>query len=218
MRKSGLPVPVAALLSGFLTAAVAQEPAQHSVFPRAQPASTNSPGQEHLAGNPLWQIALSELQETRDRPLFSPSRRPPSPPTVAALSPVVKLASPPTPGADHPRLILLGTVVSQSSEIGVFVDEASHDVVRLKAGDVHDGWTLSSIVGRATFFQKEGYRAATLALPAPATESTAANGGTVLPVIAPAGEVTGVAPANTFEPAVNPAATKGGSRRPPKEG
>jgi hypothetical protein len=206
MRKSGLPVPVAALLSGFVTAAAAQESARHSVFPPTQPASTTSLGREHLAGNPLWAIALSELQETRARPLFSPSRRPPSPPTVVAPAPVVKLASPPTPGPDHPQLTLLGTVVSQSSEIGVFTDEASHDVIRLKAGETHDGWTLRAVVDRAAFFEKEGYRAATLVLPAPHAEAAAATGGNARIRFAP--------------PVINltPVDTEGGSRRPPKEG
>src|SRR5205807_6190751 len=37
-----------------------------------------------LIGNPLWGIALSSLQETRARPIFSPSRRPPSPHVVVA--------------------------------------------------------------------------------------------------------------------------------------
>ena len=218
MRTSGLPVQVAALLSGFLTAAAAQEPARVSVPPAKPAASTNSPGREHLAGNPLWAIALSELEETRARPLFSPSRRPPSLPTVAELAPPLKLGPPPRTEPDHPRLTLLGTIVSQSAEIGVFVDETSHDVIRLKAGDVHDGWTLSSIVGRAAFFQKDGYRAATLALPARA-EAAAANGGTTAPIAAPDdGRITGIRPASTVEPQVIPQPTKEEWRREPREG
>ena len=107
-------------------------------------------------------------------------------------------------------------------EIGVFVDEASRDVIRLKAGDVHDGWTLSSIVGRAAFFQKDGYRAATLALPAPRAELTA-NGGTTSPAAQPVAiqgnsQITGVPPADTVEPQVIPETTKGGRRRAPREG
>jgi general secretion pathway protein N len=117
---------------------------------------------------------------------------------------------------------LLGTIVGESVEIGVFVDETSHDMIRLKAGEVHDGWTLSSVVGRTAIFQKDGYRAATLVLPAPEAERNA-NDHTAPPVVLPVaiqgtGAVTGVAPANPFDPPVNPGATEGGSRRPPKEG
>jgi hypothetical protein len=104
-------------------------------------------------------------------------------------------------------------------EIGVFTVEASHDVILLKAGEAHDGWTLSSVVGRATFFQKDGYPAATLALPAPGAQATALNGGAASPITQPVailgnGQVTGVPPASNFVPAN----TEGGSRRPPKEG
>ncbi len=35
------------------------------------------PGGKSQAGNPLWAIPLSALTETRERPLFSASRRPP---------------------------------------------------------------------------------------------------------------------------------------------
>src|SRR5215472_1432828 len=42
---------------------------------------------EHVkTANPLWAIPLATLTTTRDRPIFSPSRRPP-PPAVAAAPP-----------------------------------------------------------------------------------------------------------------------------------
>jgi hypothetical protein len=212
MRKSGLPVPVAALLSGVLIAgAAAQETARNQITlsPTAVVAAKETPP----PGNPLWAIPVSELPETQARPLFSPSRRPPSPPVVAAPpTPPVKSGSASPREPDHPLLTLLGTIVSHSVEVGVFVDEISHDVVRLKAGDVHGGWTLSSVVGRAAFFQKAGFAAATLMLPAPDAEGKA-HGHTAPPVIQP---VATQGP--TFEPGANPAATKGGSGRPPKEG
>src|SRR5262249_32919519 len=155
------------------------------------------------------------LSQTQARPLFSPSRRPPAPPQLAALaSSPAKPTLPRKSEPDHPRLTLLGTIVSQSVEIGVFVDEASHDLIRLKAGDVHDGWTLSSIVGRAAFFHKDGYRATTLALPAPRAEAAAPS-----VAVAPDAEraVTPDNGAHTFTPPVIPAAAEGGSRRPPRE-
>jgi general secretion pathway protein N len=223
MRKSGLPVPAAALLCGFVAAAAAQEPARDSVFLPLQPAlstnsldraQTTSPSRSvadatsvSLAGNPLWAIALGELSETQSRPLFSPSRRPPAPPVLAALTAApVRLAPPAKSGPDHPLLTLLGTIVGESVEIGVFTDEASHDVVRLKAGEAHDGWTLRAIVGRSATFEKEGFRANTLMLPAPSAEAATASGGN--------GRIRFAPPVSNFIP-VN---KEGGSRRPPKEG
>jgi general secretion pathway protein N len=219
MRKSGLSVPVAALLSGLFAAAAAQEPARDFAFPPAEPAlGANSLGRaptipawslaiaksEPPAGNPLWAIAIGELSETHARPIFSPSRRPPAPAVVAALpAQPVKPASPVKLEPDHPLLTLVGTTVGEAVEIGVFIDQASHDVIRIRAGEAHDGWTLSAISGRVAIFQKQGYRAATLMLPAPGAEAATSGGGPS---------------AIKFAPPVIPATTKGGSKRPPREG
>jgi len=234
MRKSGLSVPVAALLSGVVTAAAAQEPARDSAFPLPEPAlSTNSLGREHtippssaapalskpLTGNPLWAIAVGELLETHARPIFSPSRRPPAPADLAALTvQPVKAASLVRLEPDHPLLNLLGTIVGGPVEIGVFIDESSHDVIRIKAGEAHDGWTLSAVSGRVAIFQKQGHRAATLVLPAPGAEANAPSVATE-PVVTPGnGQMSGVSRPYRFAPPVIPATTKGGSTRPPREG
>lgn len=234
MRKSGLSVPVAALLSGVFTAAAAQEPVRDSAFQLPEPAlSTNSLGREHtippgsvapalskpLTGNPLWAIAISELSETHARPIFSPSRRPPAPAVPAALAArPVKAASLVKPEPDHPLLELLGTIVGGSVEIGVFTDGASHDVIRIKAGEAHDGWTLSAVSGRAAIFQKQGYGAATLVLPAPGGGANA-PGIAMEPVVTPGNRRTiGGLPPYRFAPPVIPATTKGESKRPPREG
>jgi|GraSoiStandDraft_17_1057272.scaffolds.fasta_scaffold252056_1 hypothetical protein len=202
MRKSGLPVPVAALLSGVLAAgAVAQETVRDPI--RLRPAT-----EALRAGNPLWAIPLGELSETQARPLFSLSRRPAAAPVAVALPAPPPHAGPPSKREpDHPLLTLLGTIVGESVEIGVFVDEATHDMIRLKTGEAHDGWTLRSVSGRAAIFHKDGDRPATLALPAPGGEPLAPSNN----------QITGVPPANTIEPPVIPAATKG-ARRPPREG
>jgi len=201
MRKSGLLVPVAALLSGVLAAgAAAQETGRE--LAKLSPDATLA-GKEALRdSHPLWAIPLSELSQTRARPLFSPSRRPLTPAVAALPTPPTPLAPRSKREADHPRLTLLGTIVSESLAIGVFVDEASHDVVRLKAGEAHDGWTLRAVAGRTAVFEKDGDRAATLVLPAPEVNKP----------------MTGDVPAYSFAPPVIPAATKGGVKRPPREG
>jgi len=222
MRKFGLLVPVAALLSGVFAAAAVAQGLAPDIFaqpgaPGLSAAATNTLGpgfseppfksadarvaESPAAGNPLWAIPLGDLAQTQARPLFSSSRRPAASPIAAAPPPVSAKPTPPARAEpDHPRLTLLGTIVSPSIEIGVFIDEASQDVVRLKAGEAHDGWTLSTVSGRAVIFQKPGHQAATLLLPAPGAEANAR-----------------VPPANIFAPPVIPASTRGGAKRPARE-
>jgi hypothetical protein len=128
--------------------------------------------QERLqVGNPLWAIPLSTLAITRERPLFSPSRRPAPPPPVA---PAVYVPSPTSSPAepDHPLLTLLGTIVGETDRIGIFMDQASQSVVRLKTGENNAGWVLLSVEGREVTFAK-GSRTATLTLPARGAEQGA---------------------------------------------
>jgi len=66
--------------------------------------------------------------------------------------------------------------VSESLEIGIFLEEASHEVIRIKAGGAHDGWTLSAVSGGGVIFQKQGHRAATLAFPAVGDEAATSIG------------------------------------------
>jgi general secretion pathway protein N len=118
------------------------------------------------SGNPLWGIPLRVLTATRERPLFSPSRRPPAPPAVAA--PVVPrpVAMPKPAEPERPLLTIVGTIVGGNDAIGVFVEQASNNVIRIHAGQDHDGWVLRSVHGREAMFEKDT-RKATLALPAP---------------------------------------------------
>jgi general secretion pathway protein N len=149
-----------------------------------QPTST-SKKKSSLAGNPLWEVALSALQETRARPIFSPSRRPPAPPVVAVPSP-----PPPKPPLarepDRLKLALLGTVLGESDAIGVFLDETSKAVIRIRIGESHEGWTLRSIQKRAANFEKD-YQEAILMLPTPGTEQPASSVGGVASRIGGAG-------------------------------
>jgi len=123
-------------------------------------------GERVPTGNPLWAVPLRTLSATLERPLFSPSRRPPAPPMVAAPA-----APPPPPRAaakpaepDHPLLSLLGTVVGEKEAIGVFMEEANRNVVRLRTGDDYAGWVLKAVEGRDARFEKNE-RNATLSLP-----------------------------------------------------
>jgi hypothetical protein len=115
------------------------------------------------SANPLWAIPLSRLTETTNRPLFTPSRRPP----VSAVpnAPSITMQPPPPPHApEHPDLILIGTVARETEGIAVFTDQGTHNAIRLHTGEGHDGWILQSVTPRAAVLQK-GNRSETLQLP-----------------------------------------------------
>jgi len=116
-------------------------------------------------GNPLWGVPLRSLSATRERPIFSPSRRPPPPAVVASVNVAPPPPPPPPAEPDHPLLTLVGTVIGDSGGIGVF-DQATKAVVRLKTGQGHDGWTLRAVRGREAIFDKDR-RTANLSLPPP---------------------------------------------------
>lgn len=126
------------------------------------------------AGNPLWNVALKDLPATRERPLFSASRRPPPPPPVEAPLHTASVSKPAEP--DRPRLTLLGTIAGGGEGFGIFLDPSGNKSVQLRLGQSHDGWTLRQVRRRETVFDK-GDETVVLALPAagaPASAPTSA--------------------------------------------
>ncbi|WP_035659348.1 general secretion pathway protein GspN [Bradyrhizobium sp. STM 3809] len=115
--------------------------------------------------NPLWAIPLDTLAATRDRPIFSPSRRPP--PAIAA--PVIATREPPPPPPrepERPTLQLVGTVVSDDESFGIFLDPSSQASLRLRLGAEHEGWLLQSVKSRQVTLRKDG-ETVTLPMPQP---------------------------------------------------
>jgi general secretion pathway protein N len=133
-----------------------------------------------VAANPLWAIPLSALTATRTRPLFTPSRRAPTP--VVASVPVAAPRPPPPPPAapQHPNLTLVGTVASGNEGVAVFIDTTTRDAVRLRTGEGHSGWILQSVERSAATLQK-GQQTETLALP----RATAVAAPAQVPVVSP---------------------------------
>jgi hypothetical protein len=116
------------------------------------------------SGNPLWGIPLGSLSTTRERPIFSASRRAaPVAVSVPRSAPVKPIVRPPEP--EHSNLTLVGTVVSEAESIGVFLDQSTQIFVRLRAGEEHSGWIVRSIKGREASLEKNS-RTETLSLPA----------------------------------------------------
>jgi hypothetical protein len=134
-------------------------PASVVVFPPAPVA------ERALSDNPLWGIPLAQLPVTRDRPIFSSSRRPPPPAVAPAAGPkVVAVPKPSEP--ERPQLSLLGTIVSDDEGFGIFLDQSTKVVLRLKVDEDYQGWKLRSVQGREANLEKD-QQVVTLPLPQP---------------------------------------------------
>src|SRR5215472_14888183 len=82
--------------------------------------------------NPLRAVPLSGLSATRERPIFSPLRRPPAPPVFATPAAVTRPEPVPPPlKPQHPTLKLVGTVIGETRQIGVFLEETTQKIVHL---------------------------------------------------------------------------------------
>jgi general secretion pathway protein N len=108
-----------------------------------------------VSGNPLWSVPLSVLTVTQERPIFSASRRPP-PRAVAGprIEPVIVPVAQKPAEIEHPPLALIGAVVGDGDAIAVFLDRNNQGIVRLRAGDSHGGWVLSSVLRREVTLKK----------------------------------------------------------------
>jgi general secretion pathway protein N len=171
-----------ALVAGIgLAASVAGSPAgaadDPTVGATAEPAAAApEAGGGAPSANPLWGIGIKQLANTRDRPLFSPSRRPPPPPPVlppvaAAPPPVEKPKEP-----ESPQMALLGTIVNHVDGYGIFMDQTVSQPVRIKVGSNHRGWTLRKITATTATLEKNG-QTAELAFPKKPGESVAKKEG-----------------------------------------
>lgn len=128
----------------------------------------NAPPANDLS-NPLWSMSLEDLAATRERPLFSPTRRPP-PPALPSADPA--LASVP---AAAPPFSLVGTVSSGEEKIVVLFDKNAKAPVTLRLGATASGWTLAKVDGRTVVLRRDDV-SATLALPAPGDPAPATPG------------------------------------------
>jgi general secretion pathway protein N len=136
--------------------------------PATAPAREAPPAAGHnISGNPLWGIPLKQLSVTRDRPIFSPSRRPPPPAVVNRpfVPPPVTRPPPPKP-PEHPNLALLGTIAGENEGIALFMETTTQVVVRLRTGEAHEGWVLRSVHRREAQLEKDS-RTETMTLPNP---------------------------------------------------
>ena len=102
-------------------------------------------------GSPLQALSLHSLSATRDRPLFSPDRRPPAPPPP-----------PVAPEPAPPVLSLLGTVLGGNRACAI-VRSGSVNIERVQLGDDIGGWKVSEIERHRLVLSLDG-RAASFTL------------------------------------------------------
>jgi hypothetical protein len=126
--------------------------------------SATSTAESVPSTNPLWTIPLTSLTATRERPVFSSSRRPP-PPVVVAKAPAPPPPPPKPAEPEKPQLSLVGTILGEDGErIGLFVSPADRNALRLKLGEDHKGWVLRAVRQRQAVLEK-GQQSAVLELP-----------------------------------------------------
>jgi general secretion pathway protein N len=159
-------------VGGPLTAALEDPPAASA--PNAAsaadwPATAATPAPAPAPrGNPLWGIPLRALSATRDRPLFSPSRRPPAPVIAVAPAPVARPApmavKPAAP--EPPPLALVGTIVGAEKRIAILFNTTTRQVTHVREGEEESGWRVRLVSPRSAVVEKDA-QSVTLDLPKP---------------------------------------------------
>jgi general secretion pathway protein N len=108
-------------------------------------------GQGEVAASPLAGQKLDHLSATRERPLFSPTRRPPPvPPTIVQGPP------PPPPPPPPPDVALLGVVMDGEQARAVIRASPADKMTRVTIGDDVGGWKVAQIEGRKLVLSLDG--------------------------------------------------------------
>jgi len=132
--------------------------------------ASGAPPAKSRQGNPLWDIPLEQLSATRDRPIFSPSRRAPAPAAetpAVATAPAVPEPTPP----ERPQLSLVGTVMNGVDGVAIFLDQSSKTPLRLRIGSDYQGWTLRQVEARSATLQN-GQDVAVFSFAPPSSQPT----------------------------------------------
>jgi hypothetical protein len=136
------------------------------------PADAGSPpSQPSTIGNPLWVIPISKLSATRDRPLFSVSRRPRTPAVAAA--PALPPATAKSVALELPPFTLVGTIIGENGRIALFFEGTSKTAKGVRQGEGLSGWILRSVQFRSAVLEGGG-RMVTIDLPKPAVPENSA--------------------------------------------
>jgi hypothetical protein len=141
---------------------------------------------DSASGNPLWALPLTQLSTTRERPIFSPSRRPPPRPTIVAPVAIQQPVKPPEP--ERPTVSLLGTIIGTNADdrIAVFLEAGTLNIVRLRVGEDHQGWVLRLVKAREATLVKNS-DPVVLEMPPPGEPPPPGLAGIGMPAMPPAG-------------------------------
>ncbi|HLK80629.1 MAG TPA: hypothetical protein VKT99_03915 [Xanthobacteraceae bacterium] len=115
-------------------------------------------GQERAVAlpSPLAAQPLDRLSATRERPLFSPSRRPPPPPPTVVAAP-----APPPPPPPPPDVALFGIVMDGDEAHAVVRAGPADKIMRVGVGDDIAGWKVAQIEERRLVLTSADGRIAT---------------------------------------------------------
>jgi hypothetical protein len=139
------PIPVAALLVMMAADASPQSP------PNPPPLAAEGQQESAALPSPLAAQPLDRLSATRERPLFSPTRRPQPPPPVVAAAP-----EPPPPPAPPPNVALFGIVMDGDEARAVVRAGPAEKIMRVGIGDDVGGWKVAQIEGRRLVLSLDG--------------------------------------------------------------
>jgi hypothetical protein len=109
------------------------------------------PPQGEAIVSPLAAQPLEQLSATRERPLFSPTRRPPPEPAVVVQGP-----PPPPPPPPPPDVALYGIVMDGEQARAVIRANAADKLTRVGIGDDVGGWKVAQIEGRKLVLALDG--------------------------------------------------------------
>ena len=115
---------------------------------RAMPDAAMDIGMPAVSGNPVAEVPLDRLSDTRNRPLFSPSRRPPAPPAPAATAAPAERAPQPLPLLSPPGVALFGIVVGAQGARAFIATGTAGQIIGVRPGDDVSGWTVTAITQR----------------------------------------------------------------------
>ena len=152
------PMSVAALLllaaAPAMAADASVQPTPGSpLLPLPNPSQQGGEGSLGAAAlpSPLAAQPLDRLSATRERPLFSPTRRPPPPPP-----PVVAPPEPPTPPPPPPSVALFGIVMDGDEAHAIVRAGPADKIMRVAVGDDIGGWKVAQIEERRLVLSLDG--------------------------------------------------------------
>jgi hypothetical protein len=114
-----------------------------------------------VSGNPVAEVPLDRLSDTRNRPVFSRSRRPLAPPAPAAVA--ARVEPQPLPLLPPPGVALFGVVVGPQGARAYIATGAADRIIGVRPGDDVSGWTVTTIT-RSDLVLSRAERSATFTM------------------------------------------------------